>query len=40
MDGEEAEDVEKFPYLGDIVDKERSCSKDLEKRLQKDRNAF
>ena len=35
VNGEEVEDVEKFAYLGAIVDKEGGGSKDIVNRLQK-----
>ena len=40
VNGWEVEDVEKFPYLGDTVDKEGGGSKDIMNRLQKARRAF
>jgi len=40
VNGWEVEDVEEFPYLGAIVDKEGGGSKDIMNRLQKARSAF
>ena len=40
MDGEEVDDVEEFPYLGAIADKEGGGSKDIRHCLQKVRGAF
>jgi len=40
VNGEEVEDVEKFAYLGAIVDKEGRGSEDIVNRLQKAHGAF